>query len=194
MKFYEKELFNTCLYYLARRGHEESIRCLLELGADPNSGKYGLTPLMMAAFHGHSAIVSLLLEYGANVFIRHPCGMPLIELALCKKDKQTLEVLQRNGCRLFDMIEYTSNPSISSNIIKELVGFKDSEDKSKYSVETCTDETKREPMVAFIRNVDSLLEELDVLDDRVTEALQLVKFPENATIRYKLLALKQLVE
>ena len=43
------------------------MRLLLEHGANVEAkGEYGNTPLILAACHGHKAVVRLLLEHGAN--------------------------------------------------------------------------------------------------------------------------------
>ncbi|KAJ4864350.1 ankyrin repeats (3 copies) domain-containing protein [Trichoderma breve] len=52
----------------ARRGHEETVKFLLECGADPNAHDAdGTTPLAQAAEKGHAEIVRLLLESGAKL-------------------------------------------------------------------------------------------------------------------------------
>lgn len=58
------------LYLAARFGHIEVVRFLLRKGANPNAkgGAYG-TPLQAASFTGHAAIVQVLLEADADVFL-----------------------------------------------------------------------------------------------------------------------------
>jgi ankyrin repeat protein len=52
----------------AENGHEAVIRLLLEKGAEINAkGKFGWTPLSLAAGSGHEAVVRLLLEKGADI-------------------------------------------------------------------------------------------------------------------------------
>ena len=54
---------NTALSEAAAGGAQESIRYLLEKGADPNSvGHFGRTPLYRAVFGGHLESVIILLE------------------------------------------------------------------------------------------------------------------------------------
>lgn len=58
------------LYLAARIGHIEMVRFFLEKGANPNAkgGSYG-TPLQAASFAGHAAIVQILLEADADIFL-----------------------------------------------------------------------------------------------------------------------------
>jgi len=52
----------------AEKGHEETVRTLLDLGADPDARAGDRkTALMMAAYEPHPAVAMLLLERGADV-------------------------------------------------------------------------------------------------------------------------------
>ncbi|MBS1857315.1 MAG: ankyrin repeat domain-containing protein [Acidobacteria bacterium] len=72
---------NSPLMYAAALGNLESMRLLLEAGADPNAANdFGATPLMWCA--GDAAKVRLLLEHGANVNARSRLGRtPLLAAA-----------------------------------------------------------------------------------------------------------------
>lgn len=58
----------TALMFAAREGHDEVVRTLLELNADPNlqEGQYKSTALMSAAKGGHDEVVNTLLDLKAN--------------------------------------------------------------------------------------------------------------------------------
>jgi ankyrin repeat protein len=63
----------TALMYAVCRGHAGTVQALLRADADPNvRGEDDVfeTPLTLAAWHGHLAIVRLLVAAGANVSLR----------------------------------------------------------------------------------------------------------------------------
>ncbi len=58
----------SALMFAARDGHIESVRTLLELGANPDfSDPDGSTPLIVALMNGHWDTARLLIESGADV-------------------------------------------------------------------------------------------------------------------------------
>jgi len=58
----------TPLRLVARQGNKQMVRILLDCRAEPNTrSRYGYTALMMAAMHGHQAIVEMLLAGGGQV-------------------------------------------------------------------------------------------------------------------------------
>jgi ankyrin repeat protein len=65
---YRHEATGTALGSASALGHVELVKLLLDRGADPNiANKYGLTPLLSAAYHGSDAIVAMLIRAGADV-------------------------------------------------------------------------------------------------------------------------------
>ncbi len=72
----------TPLHYAATRGHLDVMRLLLDKSAyidaaSPN----GTTPLMMAAFYGTPSSVKLLLEAGADPFLKNKQDLTAIDFA-----------------------------------------------------------------------------------------------------------------
>jgi len=66
--FYSRKL----LSWASEKGHETTVRILLETGADMESkGSRSPTPLSWAARKGHEAIVQLLLKNGADIEGEH---------------------------------------------------------------------------------------------------------------------------
>lgn len=84
---------------VARLRDVETMRVLLEHGADPNlKGSRGLTPLMMAAATDPSpAMVRLLLGKGATVDARDEHGNTALDWALRLGDTEASRVLRKAG-------------------------------------------------------------------------------------------------
>lgn len=58
---------HTALFFAARAGHLEAARALIEAGADVDHlAAFGITPTIMAIHGGNDALVSLLLDRGAD--------------------------------------------------------------------------------------------------------------------------------
>jgi ankyrin repeat protein len=74
----------TLLYYAARNGHVETVKCLLEHGAslESKSAPYGQTALNIAVAHGKKDIVDLLLKQNANINVRNKSGHNALDLAI----------------------------------------------------------------------------------------------------------------
>lgn len=86
----------SALSYAATNGHDDLVKFLLLHAARVDQqAPNGTTPLMMAAYFGHSTTVRLLLEAGADPTLRNRLGYTAMELAMQQKHKDTAEVLGR---------------------------------------------------------------------------------------------------
>jgi uncharacterized protein len=67
----------------------------MDSGLDPNlQNQYGWTILMLAAMHGKSDMVELILAYGADPSRRNKFGDTAVELAHLKGHKRTEEKVE----------------------------------------------------------------------------------------------------
>jgi len=58
---------NFILLYAAKNGHDQTVKYLVEKGADPNKAdEFGITALILAAKNGHEKIVKYLIEKGTD--------------------------------------------------------------------------------------------------------------------------------
>jgi len=101
----------TALIFASFLGLEEIINLLLERKALLNVG-IDATPLTGAMFRGHSNIVRLLLNAGAN--INHPSGngRTVLMVAALKGDLDTVKLLLRMGANK-DLLDREGNTALS---------------------------------------------------------------------------------
>jgi len=92
----------THLIEAALRGQVETVRFLLENGADPNiAGKFAdQTALLAAARHGYAEVVDLLLEHGADFSaVDHPSKFNAMEYAIYNENAAIVGSLFDAGAR-----------------------------------------------------------------------------------------------
>lgn len=75
----------SALHIACSRGFTDTVRLLLENGANPNIRDLNQnTPLHLAACTEHMAIIDLLLKYGTNVTLKDASGLIALEIAIGK--------------------------------------------------------------------------------------------------------------
>jgi ankyrin repeat protein len=80
--------------WAARYGHTETIKLLLEKGADVNrENRHGNTALLFAAYEGSTEMVKLLLEAGANVNATNGEDASVLSYAYALKDAAKREAI-----------------------------------------------------------------------------------------------------
>jgi uncharacterized protein len=97
------KLFGDNLISAAKKGDIGKVQELLSNGSDPNELEYGFSALMFACERGHTDVVRLLVEQGANANAKEP-GQSLTPLmAACSgkgfvktasKEERALEIAQ----------------------------------------------------------------------------------------------------
>jgi ankyrin repeat protein len=93
----------TLLMAAASRGHEATVRMLLQRGASVNlQNSDGLTALMDAAFQGHTTIVQALLDAKADASLQATNGITALMLAEHQKNTATAQLLRQHAKRLTD--------------------------------------------------------------------------------------------
>lgn len=89
------------LHFTAQFNMLESMRLLLDYGADPDLvSDLGSTALTLAANLDNSEIVHLLIEKGADVNMRDSSGSTAMIFAAWNKNSEIIQVLVENGAKL----------------------------------------------------------------------------------------------
>jgi ankyrin repeat protein len=97
----------------AVRGHTESVRALLEKGADVNAkGNTGRTALMEAALEGYTDTVRTLLEKGADVNAKDNMGWTPLFWAAFSRRTDTVRALLEKGADVNAKNKYDDTPLI----------------------------------------------------------------------------------
>ncbi|OVA06698.1 Tetratricopeptide TPR-1 [Macleaya cordata] len=74
----------------------QSLRCvelLLEAGADPDAGSYGVTPLIVAASEGLTEMIKCLIEAGADPNLTNYYGLTPVEISAMHGNHKDVEIL-----------------------------------------------------------------------------------------------------
>jgi ankyrin repeat protein len=82
------------LCFAAAYGRLESVRTLLALGASPDAGRGGVTPLMLAAGGGHAGVARCLLESGADPYRGNNEGETARMIAEARGEPHTAAVIR----------------------------------------------------------------------------------------------------
>ncbi|KAI1462718.1 hypothetical protein F4805DRAFT_6783 [Annulohypoxylon moriforme] len=119
----------TVLHLAAAYGHEAIARLMLQRGANPNvlsrpeklhiesghqwenlkSEHAKSTPLHIAAFSGRKAIVQLLLEYQADVYIKDGNGKTALQVASSQGHMDIVRLLEWNGSTMGQIVTSVRN-------------------------------------------------------------------------------------
>ncbi|MGQ0523787.1 MAG: ankyrin repeat domain-containing protein [Betaproteobacteria bacterium] len=82
----------------AKSGDVEAARSLLDLGLDINArDRYGQTALMLAAHHGHGAVVEMLIGHGADLDVTAKYSLSALMLAVIAGHTEIARKLVRAG-------------------------------------------------------------------------------------------------
>jgi len=91
---------STPLYYAVYANCTEAVKVLLAHGADPNTGKHGVTPLAQAAGNGNTDILKLLLAAGADINGTTVMGITALARACGKCQLGAVMLLAEKGANL----------------------------------------------------------------------------------------------
>jgi ankyrin repeat protein len=103
----------TPLFIAAENGDVETVKELLDHGANPNKGallKHGNTPLHVAAQNGFDKVIELLLAKYTNADLRNTADQTPLMLATWSRHPQTVTLLIKKGASpsAYDRYGWTS--------------------------------------------------------------------------------------
>ena len=118
---------DTPLFEAVVAGNNEMVKLLLTHGADANQLNYDKLPLVVAAWKGDRAIVSVLLAYGARINTQDGDGYTALHAAAYAGHEQMVKFLleggadytlkNKEGKTALDLVDTTKNYRIASLII-----------------------------------------------------------------------------
>lgn len=87
---------DTLLHIAARIGDKDSVRALIDLGANINAeGDMGNTPLHYAAMKGHIEIIEILLKAGVNRSSTNELNQSAVKVAELAKETNSVKALKQ---------------------------------------------------------------------------------------------------
>ncbi len=106
------------LYGAARNGNIDAVKRYLADSVDINAGdtKYGVTPLCWAAFSGHTEIIELLIENGADVNAKNRDAGTALHGAAFLGKAEVAALLIQNGADTHAKHESGDTPMDSANV------------------------------------------------------------------------------
>jgi len=94
----------TPLMQAVKKGDINSVKPLLDQGADVNENFYGETALMLASYYGHIEIVKMLLNRGADVNIVRVGGWSALSYAASGRHTDIVKLLLNRGADIDEAI------------------------------------------------------------------------------------------
>jgi len=124
-KFDEQAGKQDHIWYAAAIGDHAAIRRHLQAGVDVNKRDlaFGMTPLAVAAIHGQTGTVDLLLQEGADVNAKHPDGSTALHAAAFFGRLASVQRLLADGADLHARNEDGKTPSESMSADWETIQF-----------------------------------------------------------------------
>jgi len=109
------------IYTAARAGHIEAVKQHLAKGIDVNEKQgNGETSLHEAARHGHKETAELLIKEGADlnprILFGRLQGMTPLDLAIWKKQTETVELLRKHGGKTGDWLKAGDSIHIAAKV------------------------------------------------------------------------------
>ncbi|MFA5119176.1 MAG: ankyrin repeat domain-containing protein [Candidatus Omnitrophota bacterium] len=113
----------SALFYASQNGHADTVKLLLDRGANPNlKDSMGVSPLRLAAEGGHLEIVNLLLAHGAAPDVRtREYGNLALHAACMNGHIDVVSILLKQG----DYINYQSKIGMTPLIVAARHGHND---------------------------------------------------------------------
>lgn len=91
----------STLHWAASNGGLESVKLLLNYGADPNAISYHGTPLHFAAINGHTKVVKLLIDHGVYVDELDYRKWTPLHAAAFRGHRKVVELLLDHGANIY---------------------------------------------------------------------------------------------